>query len=402
MPSPNRQITFFAQTALITSAWYGLRVMIGYRALALGADPAVLGLITALMAVPAFLGAMPFGRLSDRIGGGRVIMGGLVLMITGTAAMILLPSLIALALTGVCVSAGQTSTIVGQQAYVAGLSTSSRRDRDFGNLSACHAVGQLLGPPLVAAVVSFGSGQHDATVSDTSIGIAATMVCLTLAVLSGIARSRSSHQVVFTPLDRHPSGARAIARTPGVWQCLVASSAVLVTVDLVSAYMPLWAVERGVSVTTVGLLLMVRALCTLISRIGMGRLVDRFGRKRLLILTLACGVIALGVLPLAGQWSAIPAMVLLGLALGIPQPLSMAWIVSITRREDHGAALGLRMTANRLAEVVVPIAVAGPATAMGVAGVFWATAVLMAGAVVVTARAEPDARTDDEPDPPPG
>ncbi len=67
--------------------------MVGYRALSLDANPALLGVLTAMMAVPAFIGALPVGRLADRIGGARVAIFGLILMIIGVGVMILSPNI---------------------------------------------------------------------------------------------------------------------------------------------------------------------------------------------------------------------------------------------------------------------------------------------------------------------
>ena len=99
-------------------------------------------------------------------------------------------------------------------------------------------------------------------------------------------------------------------------------------------------------------------------------------------------------LPFVDAWGAIGVMIGLGICLGLPQPLTMAWVINLTRRRDHGAALGLRMTANRFAQVTVPVVVGVAAAPLGVAGIFWANAVLLFVSSVLVVYSDPDAELD--------
>jgi MFS family permease len=371
--------------------------MIGYRALALGASPSLLGIIAAVMAVPAFLSALPLGRLSDRFGSARVTLAGWALMLVGAFLMIFAQDILVLCLTGVCVSAGQASTTVGNQAFIARSGSPAHRDRDYGNYSAAHGIGQLIGAPLVTSVVAFVSNGSGATLEDTSIGIAVTAVCLMLAFPFVVSVLRLGRGVLPAGAPRASPTLLSLSRSHGVWKGYVASGAVLAANDLLYAYMPLWGTEKGVSVGTVGVLLAIRATISLLSRVGLSQLVRHFGRKRLLVSALILGVVSLVGLPLVNEWGAIPVMVGLGVSFGMPQPLTLAWIVSAVAPANHGAALGIRMMVNRLAEVLVPLAIAGLAAPLGAAGVFWASAIIMSGAATLTVRADPDISGGNEP-----
>ena len=76
-------------------------------------------------------------------------------------------------------------------------------------------------------------------------------------------------------------------------------------------------------------------------------------------------------------------MILLGLGLGLPQPLTLAWMSLLAPPAAHGAVFGARMTANRLAQVTLPLAVAAVAGPLGVVAVFWSTAGILIGSMVV-------------------
>ena len=88
-------------------------------------------------------------------------------------------------------------------------------------------------------------------------------------------------------------------------------------------------------------------------------------------------------------------MIALGVGLAIPQPLTMSWVVSLTDISRHGAALGLRMTANRFAQITLPITVSALATPLGLMGIFWGNGLVLAGAILIVAKS--DSRGDARP-----
>jgi Na+-driven multidrug efflux pump len=83
-----------------------------------------------------------------------------------------------------------------------------------------------------------------------------------------------------------------------------------------------WATEQNVSAAVVGILLGRRVAVSVLSRLGLTRLINHYGRKALLIVSIAAAVLSLTLLPLMGVWGAVAVMVGLGLGLGIPQPLT--------------------------------------------------------------------------------
>jgi len=62
---------------------------------------------------------------------------------------------------------------------------------------------------------------------------------------------------------------------------------------------------------------------------------------------------------------------LLGIGLGLGQPLSLVYALDLTPPESHGGALGLRITFNRLSQFVAPFLLGGIGGIAGVVPVFW-------------------------------
>jgi hypothetical protein len=68
--------------------------------------------------------------------------------------------------------------------------------------------------------------------------------------------------------------------------------------------------------------------------------------------------------------------------------LTLSWVATLAPPEMRGAAVGLRMSANRLAQTVVPAAVTVAAAGSGTGGVFVGSAVLVAAASTTVLRRE--------------
>ena len=377
------------QIMLTQASSVGVRLMVSYRALDAGTDPLFLGMLAASFAVPALCTALPAGRLADRVGGSAVTIAGLLIAALGIAAMLLLPGKGPLLACSAAVGLGHLLAMVGQQASVAHATAITSSDNAFGTLAAAASFGQLVGPlaaTWVASLTQAGRGPNP----DTSAGL---VLCLALSVLAmpvylwmhrldrALARNRLPNGYVSADM-------RVLVSSRGLWRLLAVSGAVLVTVDLMYAFVPMWAVEQNISAAAVGALLALRAAVSVVSRIGLGRLTRRFGRKPLLTVSITAAALSLLALPMVGFFGAAVAMIGLGLGLGIPQPLTMSWVVSLTKPSLHGAALGLRMTVNQLAQISLPLGVGAVAAPLGVAGIFWANAALLAGAIAIVVGSE--------------
>lgn len=379
------------------AVWFGVRLMISYRAIASGADTAFIALLAAALAAPALVAALPVGRISDRFGGAVLTSIGTVVMIASTAVLVWVPGLPILLAASALLGLGNLAVVVGQQTFVAHRTRGSASDSAFGTLTAAASLGQLIGPPLVTITATAALFGAVPTGLNTAAGLVVAIMCGVLSLPFCIQLHRADRDDSATA-DRSekPTSPTALLTVPGLWRSLVVSSLILVTMDLVYAFVPVWATENDVDAVVVGWLLALRALVSVMSRFGLARLVRAFGRKPLLVGAMGVGLISLVALPFANEWAAIGVMIGLGICLGLPQPLTMAWVVNLTHRRDHGAVLGLRMTGNRLAQVSVPILVGTLAAPLGVAGIFWANAALLLFSSVLVVYSDPDGRLDPE------
>ena len=221
-----------AQAVLAQAAWVGIRLMIGYRALAFGADPVFLGLLASTFALPALLAALPAGRIADRRGGTGMASIGLIAAAAGTAMLFAVPGLTFLLVASSFIGLGHLLVMVGQQTFVAHVSVQGSPDSAFGTLTAAASIGQLIGPPAVTFVASLGAGSGASP--DTNLGL---LVCMGFSLLATPAffflrRTDGALRKKRLTAKSAPAKIGGVLKTPGMWRSLAVSGAVLVTVDL--------------------------------------------------------------------------------------------------------------------------------------------------------------------------
>ena len=161
--------------------------------------------------------------------------------------------------------------MIGQQTFVANASVRTSSDSAFGTLTAAASIGQLIGPPLVTVAASLVvvGGQDE---PNTAVGLAICTTMLVLGTPAYLALRRLDRSLGDARCsgDLPPPGTGALLKTPQMGRSLAVSGVVLVSLNLMYAFVPVWATERGINATAVGLLLA-------LARSGHGRKPGRSG-----------------------------------------------------------------------------------------------------------------------------
>ncbi|PBC47667.1 hypothetical protein CJ177_42865 [Rhodococcus sp. ACPA1] len=391
-------VTFVAQ--FISSA---IRPLITYESLAAGAGAMQVGFITAAFAVLALVAAIPLGKAVDRRGEtGFLVLGGI--LVCATLLSLLAPS--SLLLLGVCsafLGLGHLVLVIASQTLIAKGSQPERRETRFATLTTVNAVAQIVAPAMTGLLVGDVASSHDELAthvpnSHLVVTIAAGMAVI--ATLSAISLRRWPGALARRSVPDAPPGRgsfAAVLRLPAVPAAILASLTVLTSIDLLGAYLPVYGQQHGISARTVGLLLATEGVAAIVVRIWMLRLITRFSRRRVLVGTMTLAAISLAGLPFLSlldtpEPALFAVMVLAGLGLGIGQPATMAWVAAQTPVHLRGTAVSIRLSGNRLGQIVVPISVGALAGGLGLAAAFWCPAVLLlvsAGLILRTPRDRP-------------
>jgi MFS family permease len=372
-------------SVLTQTVTFVLRPTSAYRAIELGVPAAWLGALTASFAVVPLVLAVPSGQATDRFGERRVMLVGSALLIA-SGGVFLIDGLGAAGLVAgsVVLGTGHLLSVVGQQAAVANAAGPGTFDTAFGYYTFAASMGQAIGPALIPLIGGEGAIPRTGPIFVGAIGLAAALLACT--VLLRIPRR-----------DRAESGAGSgslgtLLRLPGLARALLVSCVVLAAVDITLVYLPALGADRGLAAGLIGLLLTLRAVASMVSRFFLGRLVRRLGRRRLMV-----GSVALSAVAMAAVAIPLPAVVLgvlvvlLGLGLGVGQPLTMSWLAELAPAGQRGRALSLRLTGNRLGQVLIPSTVGLLAAGVGSAGVLWATAAALALVGAAARRLQTDA-----------
>src|SRR5690606_31615542 len=138
---------------------------------------------------------------------------------------------------------------------------------------------------------------------------------------------------------------------------LFGSCSVLVAMGVRRAFLPLYLDDLAYSASFIGLVMSLRALASMGVRAGMAGLIRLLGgRGMALVVMILVTAASIGILGLVRS----PALllftaVLTGLGMGVTQPLTMVIAADAVPRPQHGLAMGVRLTGNRIAQLVSPL-----------------------------------------------
>lgn len=377
--------------ALVQLVSFVLRPAASARVLDAGEDPAWLGVMTALFAIPPLLLAIPVGRFVD-VRGERtgLVLGALGLAAAATAALAGGGALWSLLVATGFLGLGVMCSVLGQQAWVARRAQEGRPDAWFGRYTFATSLGQLVAPAVLAIPARPGGGSLAYGAIDAVLLVVAVLLVPIAAGVRGAPRAeeRAASAGGRGSLLRD---ARDVLAVPGAPAALASSGLVLASVDVVVAYTPLLVQSAGLGSGWIAGLLAARAAAGLVSRLLLARLTALAGRRRVMVLGAALAALALvvAVLPVPG-WVVAVAMAVYGFTASTVQPLTMSWMVLIAPPQHRGLVASLRMLGNRSAQSLLPLGIAALSSLGGAVAVFAATAGALACSAVAARRAPDD------------
>lgn len=228
-----------------------------------------------------------------------------------------------------------------QLAIVSGMLTDRRRGLGMGLYQSANAISQMYGAPLMVAL-AFGWSFAAAFGVSALFSTAAVLTALLISDAEG------------ARLAAAPARARVWITRPAVAPALVFLS-MTTTVGAVQAFLPLFALERGLG--NVGLFYTVWGVALLVSRALSGALSDRVGRSAVMIPSLALGALSqFMVTASTSQTMLLAAAVVYGLSFAAVQVTALALIVDRTPPEGRGGGAATYTMAWDVGAVVGGIA----------------------------------------------
>jgi predicted MFS family arabinose efflux permease len=141
--------------------------------------------------------------------------------------------------------------------------------------------------------------------------------------------------------------------------------------ELFAFYVPVYTHQLGLSATTTGTILGVYAFAVLLTRFMLGPLTRRLRADQIMFSFLLLAAAAFASFPLFTTSAALMAVAFtIGIGVGCTQPLLMSMSFEKAPAGRTGEMTGLRLTANNLARIVMPLLSGALGAAFGAAPVF--------------------------------
>jgi MFS family permease len=379
------------QGIVMQAAYFGLRPMVTYRAMDLDASAGQIGLLAAAFGGLSLLVAIPVGRWLDRIGPGRGTVVGVSVEALGAGMALLANNFNHLFIAATVIGLGHVIAMPGHTMYIATHFPSGKHMEMYTNYSTMVSVGQAIGP----AATLYIAGQFAASSGVNQVNSQAGLIIALLFCLSALPAAIAIREAKGQHALKHPQRTaeerrieKKLRKESGIkqttWAVMLSSTIVVASQDVLITFLPLWAVARDISPSTVGALLASRAIFTLLIRLISVRLVQGYGRKAILSWSIFCGCIGFASLTLVGQSLAFVSMAFLGIGLGIAQPITLVMLMDTVDQSNRGKALGVRMFGHRLGQLGLPLAMGGVADIAGMNGAWLATTLVMSSGIFLT------------------
>jgi MFS family permease len=373
-------VALFGGLSLWTAIHFGSLALLPLYLHDQGYDARGIGFALGAMGI-AQLAVRPFGGwIVDAFGRRGPLVVSLGLLAVGCA-LLAIPSgwavLANRALTGVAFSLGTTAFY----ALAIEVAPPGRRSEVQGYVALGLTLGVGLGPPMLVGLYQRAAA-HSAP-ADRLAGIA--LGAAAVAALGGLCFWATSS--AFRPLGRaHPYSLRTNFRREGLRPALLNFCAQVPNAGF-SAFLPLWALGRGVA--NPGVLFVASQVGSVASRLFAGRLADRLGRAAVLGPALGGVALALAGMALVTGWPAF-----LGLALVYGALFGGAFVIlpalagEAAPSEGRGAVLNTFGLGSDLAQLLGPsgLGLAAGSTGFGGALVTAAAVAMLGAAATIPGR----------------
>jgi MFS family permease len=354
-------------------------------AISLGGTPASVGVVASSAAVLPLLFGIWMGAAVDRFGPRITSIGGALGLATAAALLGAARSVPWLMAGNAIVGLANMMLIVSIQTSVAQLSAPDERDRNFGYFAFWISVGHLIGP-LIGGLLADRYSLRTAFFA--SAGLSMLPGALALAMPGSLGPVGRSEDAVSRAWSSGAyRSAWKLAGRRDLQFLLLVGFGIIFSWSVKTSFYPLYLQSVGLSAASIGAMFSIFGAAQMVVRPVIGLTTRRFGRERPLIAMMALAAVAMVATPFLHRFATLAlSAAMTGLALGFTQPVTMSMMAGNVDANTRGLALGLRMTVNRLAELVSPMLFGALVGASSLGSAFLLSAVGFGFGILITAR----------------
>jgi MFS family permease len=363
-----RALTTIFFTILLDLVGFGMILpLLPFYAQQFGASHLAVGVLFASYSLAQLLFAPPLGRLSDGLGRRPVLLGSIAASVAAYGVFAGAGSY-ALLLLARSLSGAAAANYGIAQAYMADVSSAEGRSKAMGLVGAAFGLGFIVGPALGGAL--------------TPLGYRAFFWLPESLPRELRGRARGDWFAA--------AGLRSVLASAPLRGLMLLFFLVMFCFSMMETTLALYCQARfgfGAG-RTAWLFVYVGVLLVVVQGGLIGRLVKRYGERRLIVGGIALMALGLGLLPLPPGGRPLLAVLLAALALlavgnGVHNPSTMALLSRLARQDAQGGTIGLSRSAGALARILGPLAGTWVLGSAGLAWPFWTAGGLMLVALLI-------------------
>ncbi|MGZ5432545.1 MAG: MFS transporter [Thermoanaerobaculia bacterium] len=378
-------------TVFIDLIGFGMVIpFLSFYAREYGASGVAVGAVVWIYSIMQFFFAPVWGRLSDRVGRRPVLLISLTASTAGYLLFAFTHSLSVLFLSRVIAGIGGAN-IGTAQAYIADSTSPENRAKGMGLIGAAFGLGFILGPPLSGILGKVGTSHGlpgNLLPGLVAAGLSFTAFLIALSVLAEskppglVPRSGVPPQFdkrLWREMFTSPILASLMM---GLFLTLLAVSGMEVTVTLHGR-------ERfGFEQLDMAYLFLFMGVIVAGIQGGLiGRVVSRFGEKRVIVVGAAAFTLGFALVPSIWRVPLLYGVAFfIAIGQGLCYPALTALVSKVAPEGERGSLLGLAASAGSLARFLGPLLSGFLYDLAKAAGAFYGGAVLMAAALVIAVR----------------
>jgi MFS family permease len=359
----------------------GMRMAAPLLALRDGYSEAAVGILLSLFALTQVFLSLPAGRYADRHGLKRPVAFSCIAAGLGGALAFAFPVFPVLCLSALLTGGATGSAVIALQRHVGRAAhTPAQRKQAFSWLSIGPAFSNFVGP-FAAGLLIDHAGYR-----------AAFLMIALLPVVTWAFVHRATE--LPPPEDAHATrGGRAwdLMRDPMFRRLILVNWFLSSAWDVHTFVVPVLGHERGISASVIGTILGGFAVAAAVVRVFLPMLAARVHEWALIVFAMVATALIYAVYPLMHAPLAMGiCSALLGLALGMVQPMVMSLLHQVTPGHRHGEAVGIRFMVINASSVAMPLLFGAAGALVGVSAVFWTIAATVGSGTRVALRLRGD------------
>ncbi|HBR21458.1 MAG TPA: MFS transporter [Nitrospiraceae bacterium] len=305
----------------------------------LGADPSGIGMVASVSAFTGIIASIPAGMLSDRVGRKRMLIFSAIVFSTAPFLYLIVSNIWQLAVIRFYHGLATAIFIPVSMAMVSDLFHTERGEK-IGWFSTATLAGRFMAPVIGGSII--GAMVFNPLLSYKTV----YLVCgvsgiITMAFALRLPKT-AKKQAGSMPLRETLKSFREVITARGILITSAVEASILFAYGTFETFLPLYSINAGLSAYEIGIFLSAQVITLALAKPVMGRFSDRHGRQPQIFTGAIIGAICIGSFAFFKTFFPLLILsILFGLSLSIVTSATSAFIADLSRKETHGAAMGI-------------------------------------------------------------